>query len=31
MLYLLGFATGVAVTLAGIYAGLVWRLKTMWR
>lgn len=31
MLYLLGVATGVAITLVGIYAGLVWRLRTMWR
>lgn len=31
MAYLLGVLTGIAVTLAGIYAGLAWRLKTMWR
>lgn len=31
MAYLAGFVTGVAATLGAIYAGLVWRLKTMWR
>lgn len=31
MAYLYGFAAGVAVTLGGIYAGVVWRLRTMWR
>lgn len=31
MLFVYGIATGVALTVGGIYAGLAWRLKTMWK
>lgn len=31
MLFLYGVLTGIAATLGGIYAGLAWRLRTMWR